>query len=153
MKHSRLTTSAALALAIAAVAAPTASAYTDLRSPDTRDAAQAAGSVQSETGQNLRSPDANDAARAAGSVQSEPVQNLRAPDTNDAAVGRGTFSAPEVTVVRLSESAPSSDGLDWGDAGIGAGALFGLILLGMGSTLAVMQRRQGGLRRSQATTG
>jgi hypothetical protein len=43
-------------------------------------------------------------------------------------------------------------GLDWGDAGIGAGGLLGLILLALGGTLAVMHRRQRVGGRA-ATTG
>jgi hypothetical protein len=131
MNHSRLTRPAALVLALAALAAPTAGAQQDLRNPDTRDTA-----------------------RAAETRPDQPRQDLRNPDTRDAAQDRGTFSAPEVTVVKLVEPSPPSDGLDWGDAGIGAGTLLGLILLALGSTLTVMHRRQSGLRRRQtATTG
>jgi hypothetical protein len=129
MNHSRLTRSAALGLALAAVAAPTAAAQQDLRSPDARDAAQ-----------------------AAEAQQEQPRQDLRAPDTRDAARGVGTFSAPDVIVVKLVEPASPSGGLDWGDAGIGAGGLLGLILLATGSALAVMDRRQGVLRRSRTAT-
>jgi hypothetical protein len=129
MNHSRLTRSAALGLALAAVAAPTAAAQQDLRSPDARDAA-----------------------RAAEAQQEQPRQDLRAPDTRDAARGVGTFSAPDVIVVKLVEPASPSGGLDWGDAGIGAGGLLGLILLATGSALAVMDRRQGVLRRSRTAT-
>jgi hypothetical protein len=56
-RHHRYTRTAALALALAAFAAPTALAQQDLRSPDARDAARAAMSTQ-----DLRSPDARDAA-------------------------------------------------------------------------------------------
>lgn len=128
MKRHRITTSAVLGLAIAAVAAPSpATAYTDLRSPDARDSARIVEERQSQAqGMDLRSPDARDAAE-----------------------GRGTFSAPEVTVVRIDEPSPSSSGgLDWGDVGIGAGGLFGLILLTSGAILAVMHRKH----RPQRTT-
>lgn len=55
----------------------------------------------------------------------------------------GTFNAPDVTVVRM--PAPSSSqagGIDWGDAGIGAGGVIAMILLGLGSTFAVVHRRR-----------
>jgi hypothetical protein len=131
MNQSRLTRPAALGLALAALAAPTAGAQQDLRSPDARDAAQ-----------------------AAEARQDQPAQDLRSPDARDAGEGRGTFNAPEVTVVKVTDPSPASGGLDWGDAGIGAGGLLGLILLGLGSALAVVHHRQRGhVRRQTATTG
>jgi hypothetical protein len=125
MSHHRLTRSAALGLALAALAAPTAAAQQqqDLRSPDTRDAAQI-------------------------------PQDLRSPDTRDAAAGRGTFSAPQVTVIKVPQPAPSAGGIDWGDAGIGAGAAIGLTLVALGSTLAIAHRRHSSpARRQTVTTG
>src|SRR4051812_9069873 len=107
MSQHRFTRSAALGLTLAAVAAPAAAAQQDLRSPDARDAAGTA---------------------AVG----QPRQDLRSPDGRDAAAGRGTFNAPEVTVVRLEDPASQPGGLDWGDAGIGAGGMLGLVLLGLG---------------------
>ena len=131
MNHSRLTRSAALGLALAAVAAPTAAAQQDLRSPDTRDAAQ-----------------------AAEARQDQPRQDLRSPDTRDAAEGRGSFNSPDVTVVKVTEPSPTGGGIDWADAGLGAGGLLGLILLAVGSTFAVLHRRQGGTAgRQTATSG
>jgi hypothetical protein len=128
----RLSRCAALGLALAALVAPTAAAQQDLRSPDTRDAALAGEQADS---------------------QSLPAQDLRSPDARDAAAGRGSFNSPEVTVVKLERPSPSSDaGLDWGDAGIGACVLLGLLLLALGGTLAVMHRRQS-LRRHAATMG
>jgi hypothetical protein len=144
MRHHRLTRSAALGLALVALAAPTAAAQSqNLRSPDAHDAAVAA-----QVRQDLRSPDTRDAAVAA-----QVRQDLRSPDARDATEGRTTFSAPEVTVVKLQQPSPSAaGGLDWGDAGIGAGTLLLLILLG--STLAVLHRRHGApARRETATTG
>jgi hypothetical protein len=111
MIRHRLTRSAALALAVAAVAAPAAIAQQDLRSPDARDAAFSA----------------------------MAKQDLRSPDARDAADGRGTFNAPEVTVVRVPETAPapSASPLDWRDVAIGAGAALGLMLLAIGGVRAV----------------
>lgn len=83
----------------------------------------------------------------------EATQDLRSPGAPDAADGRGTPIAPEVTVVRVTEPSPSpSNGLDWGDAGIGAGSALGLVLLGLGGTLMVVHRKRGD-RRQPATTG
>ena len=145
MRHHRLTRSTALGLALVALAAPTAAAQSqDLRSPDTRDAA-----VATQDGQDLRNPDTRDAA-----VATLVRQDLRNPDARDAAEGRGTFNAPEVSVVKLDQPSPSAaGGLDWGDAGIGAGTMLAL-MLALGCTLAVMHRRHGApARRETATTG
>ena len=121
MQSRRITRSAALGLTLAALAAPTAGAAPA----------------------DLRSPDARDAARTAEAAVSVPRQDLRSPDARDLAAGRGTFSAPDVTVVKLSEpapAAPTAGGLDWTDAGIGAGGMLGLVLIGVGGTLVVMRR-------------
>ena len=45
----------------------------------------------------------------------------------------------------------SSDAIDWGDVGIGAGGVLCLALLALGSTLAITHRRQ--RARPTATTG
>ena len=80
----------------------------------------------------------------------EPVADMRTPDTRDHGEGRGTFSAPEVTVVKLVEPAPTASGFDWGDAGLGAGGLVGLILLALGGTAVVAHRKSD--PRGTATT-
>ena len=109
---------AAALLAVSALAVPaTAAAQQDLRNPDTRDAA----------------------------AQTSAPQDLRSPDARDAAEGRGTFSAPDVEVVKV--AGPSADaGFDWGDAGIGAGSIAILAMLGLGSALLVAHRRHGEAR-------
>ena len=124
MRQQRITSSAAVGLALAAFAAPAAIAQQDLRNPDSR--------------------------APAASVS----QDLRSPDTVDAADGRGTFSAPEVTVVKVpAPSVPvastSGGGLDWADAGIGAGGMLTLILLAGAGSVTVLHRRQHGPRRRQ----
>ena len=124
MSHHRLTRSAAVGLALAALTAPTAAAQQ----------------------QDLRSPDARDAA----SVGQTPP-DLRSPDTRDAAAGRGTFSAPH-TVIKVPQSTPSAGGMDWDDAGIGAGALLALIALGVGGAIAVVRRRHASTTRRQTAT-
>jgi len=125
MRHllRRLTKWAAPALVAGALAAPTAGAQSvqDMRSPDTRDAA---------TG-----------------VQSSP--DLRSPDVRDFAQGRGAASAPQIVVMKVSRPQVSgSRGFDWADAGIGAGAVFGLVLLGVGATLVVAHRGPADAKRS-----
>jgi hypothetical protein len=130
MHRHRLARSAALGLALATVAVSAASA----------------------SAVDLRSADARDAARSADAQQSRPRQDLRSADTRDHAAGRGTFSAPEVTVVRVTEPAPASSGIDWGDAGIGAGGMLGLILLALGSALAAVHHRRNAATGHAATS-
>ena len=109
------------ALVVAAVPAPAAPA----RVPDALPKAPIA--------QDLRSPDARSAPVA--------IQDLRSADTRDAADGRGTFSAPDVAIVKVTEPSPPSGGLDWGDAGIGAGGMLALTLLAVGATVTITRRR------------
>jgi hypothetical protein len=120
MRHilRRLTKWAAPPLMLGALAVPTAGA---------------------QSVQDMRSPDARDAAPR---VQSSP--DLRSPDLRDAAQGRGTASAPQIVVMKVSRSG----GFDWADAGIGGGAVFGLVLLGVGATLVVAHRGHTGTKRS-----
>ena len=117
MNTKRITQSAALGLVLAAVAAPAAGAQQDIRMPD----------------QIAPAPEA--------------LQDRRNPDTIDAAAGRGTEHSPDVMVVRIPAQAPSTaasaDGLDWQDAGIGAGGLLALGLIGLGGTLLVVHHRRG----------
>jgi hypothetical protein len=83
--------------------------------------------------QDLRNPDNRDT--AGGSYR-----DLRNPDTRDAAEAGG--ASPQVTVVRVPQPVPSAEtGLDWGDAGIGAGGMLGLMLLASGGILAATHRR------------
>ena len=122
MSLHRITASLALGLVLGVVAAPAAFAQQDLRSPDTRDAAAAA---------------------------AERYTDLRNPDTRDFAESGGV--SPRVTVVEVPVAAPAERGLDWSDAGIGAGAMLGLILLATSGTLAVTHRKDS--RGRPATTG
>ena len=81
----------------------------------------------------------------------EARQDLRSPDTRDAAIGRGTWSVPDVTVVKLREPAPAAErSIDWGDAGIGAGTVFGVIAVGLLGAMAVMHRRRRGPQTAPA---
>jgi hypothetical protein len=140
MGPQRLTRSAALGATLAALALPAtaAAAAQDLRSADARERGPAARAVD-----DLRSPDSR---VIQGGVSSS---DLRAPDTRDAADGRGTFNAPDVMVVRLRDSAAAApvtaeEGIDWGDAGIGAAGLLGLAALSLGGAFTLVHRRRGG---------
>jgi hypothetical protein len=150
MFNHRLTRTAAVTLAIAASAAPTASARAIDDAPIHR-ALPADSTPTVESTQDLRSPDARDAALHRGLYQPirpqdqpKPPQDLRNPDTRDYANGRGTYNSPDVIVVKA--LAPVADpttagGVDWEDVGIGAGGLLGAILIALGGTLLVVQRR------------
>jgi hypothetical protein len=119
----RLTKWWAPALVVGALAAPTAGA---------------------QSVQDMRSPDARD---AAARVQSS--RDLRSPDVRDTTQGRDTASAPQMVVMRVSRPQDSGwGGFDWADAAIGAGAAFGLVLLGVGATLVVAHRGRAGAKRS-----
>jgi hypothetical protein len=132
MSMHRITVLAALGLVFAALAAPAALAQQDLRNPDTRDAAEA-------PYRDLRNPDTRDFAGSALQPQT------KTPEASDGA-------SPEVTVVEVPAAKPAHEsGLDWGDAGIGAGGMLGLMLLAAAGILAVTHRK--GTRSRAATTG
>ena len=134
MFRSRFTRSASIALAVTALGASTAGAMpADFRTPHAIDA----GTPVAQTMKDLRTPDAVDAGKP---VTTTAGTDLRTPDAVDHGLGRGTFSAPDVTVVKVVDPPPTT-GFDWGDAGIGAGGLLGLILVGLGGTLVVSHRR------------
>jgi hypothetical protein len=134
----RLTRAGAVALAVAAVAAPAAvakpvDAPADYKLPhgfqtaDTQDAV-----VQRGLYEPMRPDD-----------QPQPGQDLRHPDTIDAANGRGTENAPEVVVVEAPQPAPqpAADGMDWADIGLGAGTVTGLALVAIGGSLLIVRKR------------
>jgi hypothetical protein len=115
-------TVAVLALAAPASAAALPSEVVDHRSPDAVDAA-----IQAEQAnrnyQHLQSLD--ERRQQAGYV------DHRSPDASDSGFARSP--AP----LTIEESA----GFDWGDAGIGAGALFGLLLIVLSLSFSVVHRR------------
>jgi hypothetical protein len=121
MMYRRISRIVTLSVTIAAVAAPTAMA----------------GGSQHRVVRDLRY------AMQTSSLAGTPGIDHRTPDAVDAATGRGIRAAPKVTVVKVPQPTSSSTGLDWGDAGIGAGAVLGLMLLALGSGLAIAHRRQG----------
>ena len=145
-KH-RLTRTIAVAVALGASAAPAAAApvdgpsgYTlphDFQSADTRDAVVPThnGSATTVVPRGLYEP-------MRPEQQPQPRQDLRNPDTVDFANGRGTYNSPEVVVVDVPEPVPAtSGGIDWADAGLGAGSLFGLTLIALGGALFIVHRR------------
>ena len=86
--------------------------------------------------QDLRSPDARDLSTPAGTQR-----DLRSPDATDAADGRSATQSPSVMVVRLPGRSHAAGGMDWGDAGIGAGAALVVLALSTGGAVAVQRRR------------
>jgi hypothetical protein len=137
MSSHRITRTTGIALSIAALAAPSALASTtpqSLVSPDAQDAAGGRG-----TSQSFVSPDAQDAAGGRGTSQS-----FVSPDAQDAAGGHGTYSAPEVTVVKVpavaTDNGRGGGGIQWTDAGVGAGGMLGIILLAGGTAALVTHR-------------
>jgi hypothetical protein len=94
-----------------------------------------AGAVASD---DLRSPDARHPFVAPAAA----TPDLRSPDARDAAQGRGAAGSPRVLVARMPEYQSSGDGMDWGDAGIGAGGVVAVLVLTAGGNLALQRRRQ-----------
>jgi hypothetical protein len=118
----RMTRAGAVALAIAAAAAPVAiakpmDAPADYKLP-----------------QGFQTADPSDAS---------PSQDFRHPDTVDYADGRGTYNAPDVVVVKQPAPVvqPAADGMDWADIGLGAGSVMGLSLIALGGGLLIVRRR------------
>jgi hypothetical protein len=107
---SRLTRSAALGLAIAALAAP--AAFADPHAQDPNYPFEGVGY------QDLRSPDARDAADGRGTFNAPEVTIVKVP---------------------ANSPAPAADGLDWSDVGIGAAGVLGLTLIALGGAFAVVK--------------
>jgi hypothetical protein len=132
-RSSRIRSQAALALAITAVAVPAAQAdfgrahgsvpvSVDRVSPDARDAGRPV-VIDHVT------PDARDAGRPAAKV------NLVSPDARDN--GRREPAPIVVTQPALAQA----EGFDWAAAGIGAGGLALLLVVGTGAATTVRTRR------------
>jgi hypothetical protein len=124
-------TVATLAIALCA-SAPAVAQAQDLRSPD----AIAAGRPNAAPTQDYRTPDAADPV--------EPTTDLRAPDNR---FGQPT-GGPAPARVRIIEV--PSNGFGWGDAGIGAAGMLGLVMLAVGIAMAGTHHRRG--RRVTTTT-
>jgi len=136
MSRARFTPTIGLAITTAALAASTATAQ-PIDGP-THDAITADQTTARYTPSDVRTPDTTPASNPS---TTKPVAEMRTPDARDHGHGRGTFNAPDVTVVKILDPAPTANRFDWTDAGIGAGGLLGLILLGLGATAAVAQRK------------
>jgi hypothetical protein len=76
--------------------------------------------------------------RALAERGSSTPSDLRTPDATDAATA--TASSSPVKVVRTAQSTSSS--FDWGDAAIGAGGTFAAIVLSASAVMALGRRRQ-----------
>jgi hypothetical protein len=135
----RSTQAIALGLVLAALAPATALASNDLRSPDARDAATASTAQSRYLWGALES----------STPAAEPV-DLRTPDSRDAAAGRSAAGSPSVLVVRIPQHRSAPDGMDWGDAVIGAGGAVAVLVLTGGATLALQRRRHATSARTPA---
>jgi hypothetical protein len=89
-------------------------------------------------------PDMASTRATAPRLAAQVRQDLRSADTRDAAEGRGAFNSPQVVVVKAPPPQQPAivDGIDWADAGIGAGSLLGLGLITLAGTLAITHRRR-----------
>ncbi len=128
LHHQHIRTTAAIALALAALAAPTASAQ----------GGQAGWVVRPNPDQQ-----AAELARAAA-ARPAPTNWVVRPNPDEQ-------NPPPALTTTLRVTTPK-DGLDWGDAGIGAAAGVALSMIGLGSALAVSQRRTRRSRGSAAVT-
>jgi hypothetical protein len=121
------------AIAVVALAAPAAAlsrthvSSQDLRSPDTVDYAIQA--QKADAAQYRRQLEAQ--------RETPGYVDLRSPDAKDAENAGQRASAPSFEPARTVESR----GFDWGDAGIGAGALLGLVLIALSVMFTVVHRR------------
>ena len=144
-KH-RIIRTVAVAVALGAVAAPAAAARLIDEQP---------GATAATLPHDFQTADTRDTVIPRGiyepmrpADQPRPPQDLRNPDTVDFANGRGTYNSPEVVVVDVPKpvSPPvSAGGIDWADAGLGAGSLLGITLIALGGALLIVHRR--GTRR------
>jgi hypothetical protein len=109
---------------------------TDVRTPDARDAGKTTVVVQS---QDVRSPDARDAGKTTTVVS-------RVPDARDIALAQersySSYGSPKPIPV-VHTATPATSDFDWPSAGIGAGALALIALLGVAGFMLVAGRRHG----------
>jgi hypothetical protein len=165
MRSHRVVRTVAVAVTLAAASPAAAGATQDLRSPDTREAAAATAprtdlrspDVRDVAGRtvapapdaDLRSPDARDA--AAGTAAPQPGGDLRSPDARDLAAGRRTTDAPAVMVVGVPHVVAAGDGMDWADAGLGAGGALALVAAALAAAFVLGRRRNVTLGRGIAS--
>jgi hypothetical protein len=142
-RHHHISTSIALVLALALAAGPSAAVARPNLDPPAATAANiwpildppaATSQTQATPAVNPHSRDAaNPAVRA---IQAQGARVAHELAARDAATGSATPSPPPL-IVKVSPP----NGFVWSDAGIGAGATFGLILVLLGSTLYWTHRR------------
>jgi hypothetical protein len=137
--HRRATIACALVCAL--VAPAVSSAQDDRASAPTSSLAGTTSASQDHRSPGLAA--AVSTSSLAGTT-SAPSQDLRSADNRDAARRQGTLGAPDVTVAKLPQPAPvhGNPGIDRRDAVIGAGTVFGLMVLGLAGATAIVQRRR-----------
>ncbi|HET7047965.1 MAG TPA: hypothetical protein VFI54_06795 [Solirubrobacteraceae bacterium] len=122
--------STAVALVVALVAAPSAASARPFQPIATPPSSQ----TQTPSADSPHSREAaNPSVRA---IQAQAARVAHQLAKRDALAGRATLSPPPVSIVTVFQP----NGFDWGDAGIGAGATLGLILILLGSTLYLTHR-------------
>jgi len=101
--------------------------------------------------QDLRSPDARDTAAGRGTVnpRRDHVTSLRRPPARDrggrqalAVVSQGAAPRRRPSSNRRSARVRGDEGIDWGDARIGAASLLGLIALGLAGAMTILHHRR-----------
>ena len=102
------------------------------------------------------SPDARDAAARPGTFNRPDVSSPQVFTDRQRAIVKSFKRSPSyqealreaATAVKLPQPAPvrSDDGIDWGDAGIGAASPLGAIALGLAGAMTILQRRRRGRR-------
>jgi hypothetical protein len=79
---------------------------------------------------------------AATSYPDRPVRTLGVERTADIAPDDRLRHRPIETITPVVQSSSVGDGFDWVDAGIGAGGMAGVVLLGAGTALILRRRQQ-----------
>jgi hypothetical protein len=90
--------------------------------------------------QDWRAPDRVDA-RHEGLIIKVRHQDLRAPDRVDAGRTPSATRAPRVDTAVAPSATSSANGFEWGDAGIGAAGMLGIVGLVGGGVLLTARRR------------
>jgi hypothetical protein len=114
--------------------------HQDLRSPDARDAAAASSIAEpaERSYRDLRSPDTRDAAegRTTANATTPVYQDLRTPDTRDAGDGRSVAAAP-TSIIEITRASS----FDWGDAAIGAIGAIGMLAIALAGGMTLRRHR------------
>lgn len=128
-KSNHIKALAATAAAIALAVPASASADVDLRNPDNRVS-------EHQTQVDLRNPDSREPSQAAGEqlrAATGGYVDLRSPDSRE--------PSQPVETPMIATPAGDGAGFSWGDAAIGAGIAFALVLIGMSGLVAINRRR------------